>query len=338
MKLAELGEFGLIKRIAENIDDTLLQNSIGIGDDCAVIQKNEKESYLITTDMLIEDIHFLKKHIKAEELGNKALAVNLSDVAAMGGKPHWIFLSLALPAKTKIAWTDRFFKGFLELAEMSGCLLLGGDTTHSKKNIIINVVVIGEIETEKIKFRNKAKIGDVICTTDLVGNSGCGLKLLLENKFDPTIQAHRSMLQAHHLPKANLQEGSWLADFPEVHAMIDISDGVDSDVLQIIKNSQVGAQLFLEKLPLASQMKKIAEKFNWNVEELAISSGEDYCLIVTIAPSAFPDIAKKFQKHFGRNLNFIGKITDSKKLEVIEKGKKIDLIQKGYDHFRSEEK
>ena len=334
MKLSEIGEFGLIDRIAplflKNIDNSIT----GIGDDCSVIPLNENESLLVTTDMLIEDVHFLCDKISPEELGHKSLAVNLSDIAAMGGAPHSAFLSIGIPKNTEIAWLDNFFDGLKKLADESNTLLLGGDTTKSIDRLVINIVVVGKIESSKIKYRSSAKPGDVICVTENIGDSGGGLKIILENLEDKNNEDICRLIKAHHKPRPHIKEGQWLSANNGVNAMMDVSDGIDSDLKRIMERSLIGAKVNLENIPVSGSLQKICEKFNWNPYQIAATSGEDYCLLVTIKKDEFADIAEAFEKEFNRSLYKIGEITGRKnELNYLYNNNPVSLGKHGFDHF-----
>lgn len=332
MKLSEIGEFGFIRRICPPFLKNLPSAIVGIGDDCAVIPWKEDTSLLVTTDMLIEDIHFLRKKIHPRDLGYKSLAVNLSDIAAMGGKPTSAYISIGIPRDVDVEWLDEFYAGLRELANSTCVHLLGGDTTKSPNQLVINITVIGEILSSRVKYRSTARIGDVICVTGYLGDSGGGLKILLENK---TLDADAEYLvQEHHRPRAHLNEGAWLARQEGVHAMMDVSDGIDSDLHRIMERSICGADVRLESLPISPQLQRVAAQYGWNVLEIATTGGEDYCLLVTIAPNRFPTIAQEFEKEFKRPLVNIGIIVDKgNRLTYFEHGKKTELRKHGFDHF-----
>ncbi|WP_068468075.1 thiamine-phosphate kinase [Candidatus Protochlamydia phocaeensis] len=331
MELNALGEFGLIQRFAPHFKSHIPTGIEGIGDDCAVIRQNATTSSLITTDLLIENIHFLKNKISPEELGYKSLAVSLSDIAAMGGRPLYAFLSLGLPGNLDVEWIDHFFKGFQELAATEDVLLLGGDTTRSPHEIMINVLVIGEALTAHIKRRSQALPGDWICCTDYLGNSGAGLKVLLENL--PQDQVTLKLVKDHVTPRPHLREGQWLAKHPSVHAMMDISDGIDSDIKRIMEESHCGACIELEHLPLSRELCQAANTFSWLTPELAATAGEDYCLLVTVDPASYNELNQAYQKQFGRPLFKIGQITSSPSLIYLHHGQPFSLSNKGFDHF-----
>ncbi|MCX8010773.1 MAG: thiamine-phosphate kinase, partial [Ignavibacteria bacterium] len=228
MKLSAIGEFGFIKRASEILNQKLPKDIVGIGDDCAVIPIESNKSLLVTTDMLVEDIHFLRDKISPLDLGFKSLAVNLSDIAAMGGEPKSAYISIAIPPDVEIEWLDNFYSGIRQLTESENVYILGGDTTKSPNKIVINFSVIGIAQTNFIKYRSSALVGDYICVTDFIGDSGGGLKILLNNLESDDDAKY--LVQRHNKPKPQIQEGKWLATRPEVHAMMDVSDGIDSDI------------------------------------------------------------------------------------------------------------
>ncbi len=332
-KLSETGEFGLIARIAKYFKQDLKPGVTGIGDDCAIIPFNNEHALLITTDMLIEDQHFIKERITPFELGYKSIAVNLSDIAAMGGTPEYAFLSVGIPQSTEIKWLDEFFRGIKELCASSNTYLLGGDTTKSESNLIINIAVTGRARMDKIKKRSTAKTGDIICVTDFVGDSGGGLKALLKNL--PSDKDIKYLVNRHHMPVPSLQEGQWLSDFPGVHAMIDVSDGIESDIHRIMESSGVGAEINLEEIPVSEALQRVSEKYNWNRYEIAVCGGEDYCLMLTIERHQFEYIKNNFTLRFNKPLYPVGKITAKKGALTFKLNrKKTDIIKHGFDHFK----
>ncbi len=332
MKLKDIGEFGFIDRFSAQFLKNLPENVIGIGDDCAVLALNKQESMLVTTDMLIEESHFLRNKISATDLGNKSLAVNLSDIAAMGGEPANAFLSLGIPREIDLEWLDLFFKGFEDLARQNNTDLLGGDTTRSLKHLVINVVVTGKIKTTRIKLRSDAQIGDDVFLTGCIGNSGAGLKILLEDR--PMDSHSEFLVREHNRPRAHISEGKWLAGHQSVHAMIDVSDGIDSDLQRIMEKSNCGADIHLNTLPVSDQLQIICNKYKWNPLEIAATGGEDYCLLCTVDCDESEKIASQFETRFGRKLYKIGTITNRiHDLRYFYNQECIALKEKGFDHF-----
>lgn len=330
MKLKELGECGLIRRFAPFFSSNLPTGVEGIGDDCAVIPFQRELSYLITTDLLNENIHFIKSKSHPGDIGYKSLAVNISDIAAMGGKPLYTFLSLGLPPDTSLQWIDDFFAGFRQLADAFHVSLLGGDTTRNQ-NIVINILVVGIMATAQIKRRSQARAGDIICCTGEVGNSGAGLKVLLEER--PQNALTQTLIQAHLRPLPPIEEGAWLAAQPAVHAMMDISDGIASDIQRIMEASHCGAHIEIEKLPQSAELKQASQQFGWQAEHLGLTAGEDYHLLATIDPHSFPILQQAFYRHFQRPLFEIGSILASSALEYTWNGKPYTLKGGGFDHF-----
>jgi len=333
MKLRDLGEFELIRRFTPLFIANIPQGVEGIGNDCAVIPFGTERSLLVTTDLLVENIHFIKTQIPPGDLAFKALSVNLSDICAMGGTPSYAFLSLALPAETPIVWIDAFMSGFAKLADQTGVLLLGGDTTRSTL-ITINVLIIGEIETAFIKRRSQAVPGDVICCTGYLGDSGAGLKILLEGLSQDGIA--KDLIAAHFRPHPQLEEGVWLSRQPGVHAMMDISDGLASDIHRIMEQSYCGAHIEVERLPISENLRKASAHFGWEAEDLALTAGEDYCLLLTIDPACYASLRKAYAEQFHCPLYQLGTILPGSDLLYTFNQTKYTPTSSGFDHFKSQ--
>lgn len=334
MQLRDLGEFGLIRRIAP-LFDSGASDVLGIGDDCAILPGAGDTVTLVTTDLLIEDVHFLRARIPPRHLGRKSLAVNVSDVASMGGAPTACFLSVGLPAGLEVDWLDEFFLGIKEMGDETGCPLLGGDTTKSPKGIVINIAVLGRVPRANVKLRSGARAGDVLAVTGPLGDSGAGLRLLLENK-PLDLKDAQLLVESHHNPRPHLEEGRWLAARSGVTAMMDVSDGIDSDLQHILERSAVGGALIdIDALPCSDPMRRLCALYGWSVEETAAAAGEDYCLLCAIAPEQFHKIAHDFSARFGRPLSRIGALTTSGGLHYVKDGKPFHLKKHGFDHFKA---
>jgi len=332
-KLTDIGEFGLIARFSPRFLSNLPAGVVGIGDDCAVLPWKKDARLLVTTDMLVEGIHFLRDRIRPRDLGAKSLAVNLSDIAAMGGKPDSAFLSLAIPRGTGVEWLDRLFKGIGDLTASENIHLLGGDTTRSPGPVVINIAVLGRVHPARVKFRSGARPGDEVCVTGFLGDSGGGLRVLLENRRQGRDEAY--LVRRHNRPRAHLAEGAWLAGKKGVTAMMDVSDGIDSDLRRIMERSGCGAAVELEELPLSGPLRRAAAVRGWNLYEVAATGGEDYCLVATVRPDCLPGIARGFERKFGRRLSRIGSITGERgKLRYRLNGNPAVLGRHGFDHFR----
>ena len=285
-----------------------------IGDDCTVLPMGD-EALVMTTDMLIEDIHFLRGASSAEEVGEKSLMVNISDVAAMGAKPVATLLSIALPESAQGEWSEQFMSGYYEASKREGVALVGGDTTASRDKIAINVVAIGRAPLSNIKRRSDAKVGDAICITGKLGISSKGLVDIMFGDLNT------AAAKAHRRAQARTREGLFLGTCNEVHAMMDISDGIASDIKHIMERSKVGARIELNTIPTDYDIR------------YATTGGEDYELLLTVAPESVESLAKALYKATGTTLTKIGEITDTKDVEWLEDGKPTELELKGFTHF-----
>lgn len=334
MQVKDLGEFGLIQRISDKFQSPDQQGFIGIGDDCSVIPKDDLNSYLVTCDTLIENIHFLTPNIEPNDLGYKSLAVNLSDIAAMGGIPEYAFLSMALPVETDTAWIDKFLDGLHDLAVREHVVLAGGDTTKSPGNIAITITVIGIIETGNIKRRTGAEPGDKLFVTGFTGDSGGGLRLLTEGHKNETDQSVTDLIRAHNRPKVYTGEGIWLGTLPAVHAMIDLSDGLASDARHIAESSRVAIRIDLDEVPVSENLQIKAGEYGWDTTELVISAGEDYSLLFAADASESEQIQAAYFEKFGESLNCIGEIREGEGVDFYRKGKKVKKPYHGFDHFK----
>ena len=310
------GEFGLIEQIRRQFGDIAHQGMIGIGDDCAILPQGNGLSWVVTTDMLVEEVHFLRAHISPFDLGYKSLAVNLSDVAAMGVAPCASFLSVALPADLPSGWMESFLDGYHALSVRYNVPLLGGDTTSSKNAISISVTAMGQGNETRMKRRCDARMRDIILVTGQLGDSAQGLHDLLSGRLDSPF------IPRHHHPEPAVEEGVWLGKQPAVHAMMDISDGLASDLNHILKASRVRAEVSVEKIPTRVSV------------ELAVTGGEDYQLLCTAEASAVPFLQQQFEARFGRPLYEIGQITGGESRIVWRhNGREIQPDWKGFTHF-----
>jgi len=337
MNLNEIGEFGFIKKISRGClirPDNIIK---AIGDDAAAFMTEPDRLTLITTDLLVERIHFLRDAISGFDLGYKSLAVNLSDIAAMGGTAREAFVSIAIPDDCQLDYLEAIYSGIKDLAARFDVNVLGGDTTRSKIDLIINIVVQGIVSKEEILCRDAARPGDVIFSTGFLGDSKAGLHLIL-NEIDADTEALEALLKANRVPQPHLHEGRFLARQSGVHAAIDTSDGLSSDLAHIVEESRVGARLFADKIPISPSLKDFCMRLNFGPLEFALSGGEDYTLLCTISPRAADKIAKAFQKEFNRPLFPIGEIIDQKKIALVYPDGKTKLITPtGWDHFKAKE-
>jgi thiamine-monophosphate kinase len=263
MSLKEIGEFGFIKKISRGClirPDTIVK---AIGDDAAAFRTDPEQLTLITTDLLVERIHFLRQAISGFDLGHKALAVNLSDIAAMGGTAREAFVSIAIPDDCQLDYLDDIYDGIKHLAAKFDVNVLGGDTTRSRIDLIINIVIQGLVPEADILCRNAARPADTIFSTGFLGDSKAGLHLIL-NRIAANTEGLKSLLKAHNRPQPHLQEGRFLARQPGVHAAIDTSDGLSSDLGHIAEESRVGARLYADKIPISSSLKNFCGRVDFD--------------------------------------------------------------------------
>ena len=337
MELKQIGEFGFIHKISQGCvirPDNIIRS---IGDDAAAFTVPPGQVSLITTDLLVEGIHFIRKTITGFDLGYKSLAVNLSDIAAMGGKASEAFVSLGIPLKCPLEYLEAVYDGMKHLAARFNVNILGGDTTSSKNDLIINVAVHGTVASNKLLRRDAAQPGDIIFSTGYLGDSKAGLHLILNN-LSVDSSAMQVLYRAHVLPEPQLLEGRFLADQSGIRAAIDISDGLSSDLGHIAEQSAVGAQIYVSEIPVSDSLKKFCAGFGFDPLEYALRGGEDYTLLCTAAAEKAEEIAQKFQDKFQRPLFRIGKTTADNRLEAIfPDGTAKPISPRGWDHFKVEQ-
>ncbi len=318
MKIKDIGEFGLIDRIKNKTRIFSREVVVGIGDDAAVL-KYDKENYLLfTTDMLVENDHFSLKYWKPEQIGMKAIEQNASDIAAMGGIPKFALVSLALPSNIDVEFADKLYNGINKKAGKYKIDIVGGNITHSKE-IVINVALIGLVEKKYLALRSGAKIGDLIFCSGDAGKSAAGLELLRHNLKGKSIKKHLE-------PDGRLDLARGLVKIG-VNSMIDVSDGVASEVKHICDESKAGAIIYADKLPLSKNTIIDSKKLNKNPLDFALYGGEDFELVFT----ANKNKIKQLKKY---DVRVIGKIVNKKYgVKLIRNNKKLD-IESGFDHFR----
>jgi thiamine-monophosphate kinase len=326
VRLHDLGEFGFIDRIAAAVAKRKSVR-IGIGDDAAAVEPEPGHLTLMTSDMLVEGVHFDLNLSDPLSLGRKSLAVNLSDLAAMGARPRYYLLSLAVPRTTDLEFLDRFVQGMLARADQSGVTLVGGDTCSSKGGLAISVTAIGEQRAEWVVQRSGARVGDLIFVTGTVGDSALGLELLRQGK-------RNGMAVTRHLdPEPRVTAGIALAEEGLATAMIDVSDGLLADLGHILGKSAVGARINLASLPLSDQYRHDASRFSDDFFALALAGGEDYELLFTASP-LLRDRVFSCMESCDVAVSMIGEITAEKGLAVIAADGSAHAPRRtGFNHF-----
>ncbi|MEE4265004.1 MAG: thiamine-phosphate kinase [Desulfobacteraceae bacterium] len=333
MTLNAVGEFGFIKKISRGClirPDNVIKP---IGDDAAAFTVAPDLVSLITTDLMVERIHFIRNSITGFDLGYKSLAVNLSDIAAMGGNACEAFVSIAIPPDCSLEYVEAFYEGMKSLAARFDVNILGGDTTGSKDDLIINIAVHGTVDRSQILCRDAACPGDIIVSSGYLGDSKAGLYLILNNIPTDT-EDLRALYRAHVLPDPHLHEGRFLASQPGAHAGIDVSDGLSSDLGHIAEESQVGATLYSDKIPVSESLLKFCSRYGYDPVDYALSGGEDYTLLCTIAPESAEETAARFQAEFKRPLFLIGEISEKSGLKITyPDGSSKPITPTGWNHF-----
>lgn len=335
--IKDVGEFGLIARMVTALgaghgDDVM----VGIGDDAAVYRIDDERVHIVTTDALLEGIHFDRMMMPMPYLGSKCIAVNVSDIVAMNGVPRYATVVLGIPDNMTVEDVEALYAGIRTACETYGLEVVGGDTTASH-GLSISVTVIGEARAEDIVTRSGAKPGDLLCVTGEVGASFAGLKVLLEQRrqlqeqgedFTPDLESFRHVIRRHLVPKARLDlVRDWSERRTRPTALIDISDGVASEVNHICSSSGIGAEVHVAAIPIGLETRHVADEYDADVDTFALFGGEDYELIFT-APR---EVTEQMDEE---SFSVIGRITaESDVLAKLADGTTIPLGMGGYQHF-----
>lgn len=337
-EISTLGEFGLIEHLTQNIELQNVSSILGVGDDAAVIDHFGKQT-VITTDLLIEGVHFDLIYTPLKHLGYKSVIVNLSDVYAMNATPTQITLSIGFSNRFSLEAIDEFYKGVYAACAAYGVDLIGGDTSSSQKGLIISVTAIGEVLPEKIVRRNTARPGDLLCCSGDLGAAYVGLlflerekKIFLESpQVQPDLEGEKYVISKLLKPEARKD----IIEFFEEKnilptSMMDISDGLSSEILHICSQSGVGCRLYEDKIPIADEMRNAAYKFEIDPTACALSGGEDYELLFTLAQSEYDKLVLNEQ------ISVIGYMTEETEgRKIITKGGSLhDITAQGWNAFK----
>ncbi len=314
---------------------------IGIGDDCAVYSGMAGKYQIISTDALIENVHFKRSTTTAKLLGRKALSVNISDIAAMGGTPHLALIALGIPKTLPLKFLDGLYKGINEVCQEHKIEVAGGDTTASPRHLFINVTIVGEAGKGQLVTRSGARPGDKIFVTGTPGESALGLKLLSSprRQWKGNIKIQKQMIQAHLDPVPRLAESQKLVNSKaRVTSMIDVSDGLAQDLLHICKAGNVGAVLREEWLPRSPGLERLASLNKLKIMDYVLAGGEDYELLFTLKSEDVRKLTSQFN-NANTPVTQIGEVTDHPQKVVLlsSDGKSKSLKNLlGFDHFRPE--
>ncbi|MBN1768081.1 MAG: thiamine-phosphate kinase [Prolixibacteraceae bacterium] len=336
--ISDLGEFGLIERLTNKIKIRNASTLKGIGDDAAVIESKNKK-IVVTTDLLTEGIHFNLMYVPLKHLGYKAVVVNLSDVAAMNAVPTQITVSIAVSSKFSVESLEQIYEGMNLACEKYGVDLVGGDTTSSMTGLVISVTAIGMANDDELTYRNGAQQNDLICVTGDLGGAYMGLNLLeRENRVykdnpgvQPQLEGYNYILERQLKPEARTDMKKIFEGLKvKPTAMMDISDGLSSEVMHICKDSGVGAKIYEEKIPMDNETKNMAEEMHINPIVAALNGGEDYELLFTV-PISDHD---KIRNH--PDITVIGHIVDaSEGINLVAMGgTEIELTAQGWNALK----
>lgn len=352
MEISELGEFGLIKHLTQDIKPTNKSTLKGVGDDCAIMQFDEGKRVLMTTDMLMEGIHFDLQYTPMKHLGYKAAMVNISDIIAMNGTPTQMVVSLALGKRFKVEDLEDFYAGLLLACEKHHIDLVGGDTTASLTGLAISITCLGEATEEEVVMRQGAKPTDLVCVSGNLGAAYMGLQLLEREKavFNDQLREARQKGQQVEPAQPDFSGREYLLERilrPEARrditdrlkaagirptSMMDISDGLSSEMMHICEQSGVGCRLYEERIPLDYQTAAAAEEFNLNVTTCAMNGGEDYELLFTVPLTHNEEMQ---QMEDVKVIGYITPASEGKKL-ICRDGSEFDLKAQGWNPLKED--
>ncbi len=338
-EISSLGEFGLIDRLTKDFPLKNESSKVGVGDDAAVLSFGERD-VLVTTDLLLEGIHFDLRYVPLKHLGYKAAVVNFSDIYAMNGQPRQITVSLGVSSRFTVEHIEALYSGIKLACEIYGVDLVGGDTSASVTGLVISVTCIGEVEKDKAVFRNGAKPTDIICVSGDLGASYMGLQLLeRENRiaaesgnkdFQPDFAGKEYIIERQLKPEARKDIINMLKDAGiQPTSMMDVSDGLSSELLHICKSSDVGCRVYEDRIPIDYQTAVMAEELNMNLVMTAMNGGEDYELLFTV-PLVDKDKIEKL-----KGVSMIGYITKPElgAAMVSRDGGEIPIMAQGWNAF-----
>ncbi|MGE5485364.1 MAG: thiamine-phosphate kinase [Ignavibacteriales bacterium] len=350
MKVAEIGEFGLIDRWMKMLESRDPRIIVGAGDDAAVLQPSPGRVLVATCDMMVEGVHFLASLSKPRQVGLKAMAMNLSDLAAMNASPLAALISVALTPDLDVAFVDELYAGLSFMADRFGCPVAGGDTVRSMSSLVIDVFVAGEADRERMTLRSGASPGDIVLVTGHLGESAAGLDLLLAGGGSPppgrgrrarpdcpagvSPGAAAEVIRAHLTPVPRLAEARAISEAGGATAAIDISDGLANEVNHIARMSGVGIVVDAGSVPLSPATAEVARALGKDPLHYALFGGEDYELCLTAHPSTVDSIVRAVRDFTGTPITPIGRVIAKKGCWLSRDGRHERLPAGAWDHFR----
>ncbi|MEW6184831.1 MAG: thiamine-phosphate kinase [Thermodesulfobacteriota bacterium] len=341
-RISDIGEFGLIERINALLSREGIRSRrviLGIGDDAALFRPRTGYEILVTCDSLVEGRHFLPRFISPQDLGRRAMSLNISDIGAMGGRPLYALISLGLRGETPLADIDALYRGFLRELNPFEASIIGGNLTRSGDKQFIDITLIGEVEQGKALTRSGARAGDVILVSGYPGQSAAGLQLLLQQAHDPKIIGH-PLVKVFNTPSHRALLGAAVARSGLATAMIDTSDGFLADLGHICTGSRTGAELIREKLPLSTELDQAARTLKKDPLDFFLGDSDDYELIITCPEKNLNPVRSLAAAcNLPALLTEVGRISDQvgEMVLIDREGRRHPLLPAGWDHFRLQE-
>jgi len=338
-RVGDIGEFGLIRRISDLLGKEGIRServTLGIGDDTASFLPRPGYEILVTCDCMVEGRHYLPKYIRPFDLGRRAMALNISDIGAMGGRPLYALISLGLKAEILVRDIEELYRGLLAELNPFGASIIGGNLTQSGNGIFIDITLIGEVERGRALRRSGAKPGDAILVTGYPGQAAAGLQLLLHAPGEPKLLAH-PLVQIYNTPSHRAELGEAIAKAGCATAMIDTSDGFLGDLGHICEESGVGAELIQEKLPVSEDLRGAAHVLQRDPYEFILGDSDDYELVITCQPQNVALLRSTVTRCCPVPLTEVGRITAVARemILVLPDGEKRPVKPASWDHFRS---
>jgi thiamine-monophosphate kinase len=352
MKLSGIGEFVLIERIKRRVEKNYSPSQVrriiaGIGDDSAVVETDGGKYLLATTDTMVESVHFNTESMDFQEIGYKAIVSSISDIIAMGGKPEYALVSLAVCKDNLTKDMDRLYEGMLRCGREFGVVIVGGDVVSSPRNVVITISLLGEVAKDRVIYRSGAKVGDRILVTGSFGDSGAGLEILngrwkIQTKTDFAKKCKEKLIKKHLLPRPRVKEAEIISGKRLATAMIDSSDGLDLSIKFICQASKVGAKIWLGKIPISPSLRYLSSQrevascseLEGNIKALnfALYGGEDYELVFTVSRGKVEKVLRDVP-----HTTMIGEIVPAKwRVRYLDKeGREVKLKGRGYEHFKT---
>jgi thiamine-monophosphate kinase len=328
MELKELGEFGLIDLIRRKIYTKDKRVVLNMGDDAAILKSSPGKLLIFTTDTVMENVHFDLRYCSFKNVGWKSMAANLSDIAAMGGTPLAGLVSLGLPKRIKVEQVLELYSGMKSLSSKFRCPIVGGDIFSSPKGLVVTISLLGEVEKKLFKTRSGARVGDLIYVTGVLGGAEAGLRILRKSKAKKN-----SNTKKHFNPYPRVSESRLLVRNLKITSMIDISDGLSSDLHHICEESKKGALIYAEKIPVSRKIIRFCRSWNLSPLNLTLGSGEEYELLFTLNPEEEEKIKRMAKGKF--KVTLIGEIRKKEEgVKILDLDGRIRNLKKsGYTHF-----